>query len=83
MKKQIALLALALSIAAAVPAHADNPTDAPLVSDSGAPETAYPQATQRTERKTSKKERKLKAQQAANQQPKPEAAKQQSAGAMY
>ena len=84
MKNKIALLALALSIAtAAVPAFADNPSDAPLVADTVAPEKAYPQTAQPCERKTNTKERKLKAQQTAAQQSAAQASAPQSSGGMH
>ena len=77
MKNKISLLALALSIAtAAVPAFADNPSDAPLVADTVAPEAAHPQKVQRPAPKAGKKERTLKAQQNASQQSAPQTAEQ-------
>ena len=82
MKNAFALFAIALSIAAAVPARADNPSDAPLVAESRGPEAVYSQATQRPERRVNKKERK-QAQQAARQQPASQSTTQQSGGSSY
>jgi hypothetical protein len=75
MKFRIALGAVALSIAG-VAAKADNPFDAPLLSDNSAPQIVDQQGARRAH----KKERASKTEPTSNKQARPEVRSQQSAG---
>jgi len=77
MKFRIALGAVALAIAG-VAAKADNPSDAPLLTDNSAPQIVDQQRAQRAH----KKERASKTEQTSNQQACPEVHSQPSAGGM-